>query len=92
MDYTLETAFCQNESRKFIFEIEDKVLNFLTTEEGSLFVVFYLQEKLLLDDLNSYQRMLVHLICEHYHLQSRSVEEKGNKDRGPEGIVSDFRS
>jgi hypothetical protein len=72
MDYTIETAFCEDSTRQFIFSIEDQLSDFLSdlkTEEYTF------------EPMNSYQRMLVHLVASHYQIASRSLEDKkGNKD------------
>ena len=34
MDYTLETAFCEDTTRDFIFDTEQKLVNFLQKKEG----------------------------------------------------------
>jgi len=76
MDYTIETAFCEDSTRQFIFSTEQKLSDFLSdlkTEEYTF------------EPLNSYQRMLVHLVASHYQMASRSLEEKkGNKDSNSE--------
>ena len=89
MDYTIETAFCEDSTRQFLFNIEDRVSNFLQKANGTLtpFLPFIkiTEDELTFEAMNSYQRMLVHLIVQHYQMSSRSLEEKGHKDSNQEG-------
>jgi len=36
MDYTLETAFCEDTTRDFIFDAEQKIVSFSQKKEGTL--------------------------------------------------------
>mmetsp|Transcript_37408 Transcript_37408/g.33535 ORF Transcript_37408/g.33535 Transcript_37408/m.33535 type:complete len:107 (-) Transcript_37408:1894-2214(-) len=75
MDYTIETAFCNNETRQFIFENEERLRNFLLNSQ---------EQKILIENINSYQRMLIHLITDHYQMISKSCEERGPKEKNYE--------
>ena len=82
MNYSFETAFCNNDTRNFLFLVEDTIIGFLNDSEG-LFTYFSawkikLKEQFSFYELNPYERMLVHSMAECFNLTSLSTNSQPN--------------
>jgi len=71
MEYSLETVYCDETARQFVFSIEEKFSNFVHDPQ---------EEKLLFENMNPYQRMMIHMIAEHYGLFSKTLDDKGYEE------------
>ena len=60
MDNAIELAFATEHIKKFLFGIEEKFIKLLETQE----------KEIKIENLNGYQRLLVHKTAERFHLHS----------------------